>query len=130
MADHVVIDTSGNVDVMNGNLTIMGQCADENTAPMAGDGCDFVFNPAYELESIEEHAAYMWENSHLPAIGPTPEGKRIPLNMQKRHFGVLNELEKAHIYIERVNERLKEKETELSEMSDRLARLEAALLGN
>ena len=34
----------------------------------------------------------------LPAIdtiGPTPEGKKISLNVQERHFGVLNELEKA-----------------------------------
>lgn len=29
---------------------------------------DYVFEPGYELESIEEHAAYMWQNKHLKAV--------------------------------------------------------------
>ena len=70
----------------------------------------------------------MWENNYLPAIGPTPDGEKISLDIGKRHFGVLNELEKAHIYIERLNERLKEKEAEVSDMSERLVRLETLLL--
>ena len=109
----------------NGNLTITGQCADVD----GSNACDAVFQPGYDLQSIEEHATSMWENSYLPAIGPTPEGKRISLSVQGRHFGVLNELEKAHIYIDQLNERLKHKESHVSELSERLARLEAALLG-
>ena len=75
----------------------------------------------------------MWENSYLPAIGPTPEGKTISLNVQKRHFGVLNELEKAHIYIDQLNEnlkKLKDKASQVDELSERLARLEALVVTN
>ena len=152
----MTIAPSGNVDIpggdlsVSGNLIVIGACADgDGGIGGAADGCDFVFDPGYELESIEAHAAYMWENSHLPAIGPTPEGKKISLNVQERHFGVLNELEKAHIYIERLNEKLNEQEAAIDQLNalvqdnatplahvqsksavlaKRLARLEALLL--
>ena len=110
-----------------GALTITGTCTDSDGGGGVPDGCDAVFQPGYDLESIEEHAASMWEKSHLPAIGPTPEGKTIRLNVQARHFGVLNELEKAHIYIDQLNEKLKEKGSEVDELSDRLARLETLM---
>ena len=106
-------------------VTIAGTCTDSNDDGGV-DGCDAVFEPTYDLPSIEEHAEFMWKNKHLPAIGPTPEGQRISFSVQERHFGVLNELEKAHIYIERLNERLKAKEVEFDELASRLARLEQA----
>jgi type I restriction-modification system DNA methylase subunit len=68
----------------------------------------------------------MWEKSHLPAVGPTPEGQRIPLNLPGRLFGMLNELEKAHIYIDQLNERIKDKDSQMDDLRERLARLEAA----
>jgi len=110
-----------------GNLTLTGNCSDADGGDGGVDGCDAVFSPSYEIESIEEHAAQMWENSYLPAIGPTPEGKEISFSLQERHFGMLNELEKAHIYIERLNERLREKDAEVDEMASRVARLEVVL---
>lgn len=29
---------------------------------------DYVYEPDYKLESIEEHAEYMWQNKHLKAV--------------------------------------------------------------
>jgi hypothetical protein len=46
----------------------------------------------------------MWKNSFLPAVGPTVEG--APFNLTEKTGGILNELEKAHIYIEQLHERL------------------------
>lgn len=40
----------------------------------------------------------MWVHRHLPAVGPTAEGE--PFNVTEKSGGMLNELEKAHIYIE------------------------------
>lgn len=117
VGDRLMLDSAG-------NLTVVGNCSDGDGGGGGSDGCDAVFSPTYEIQSIEEHAALMWENSYLPAVGPTPEGKEIAFSLQKRHFGVLNELEKAHIYIERLNERLKEKDAKVDEMASRLARLE------
>ena len=85
-----------------------------------------MFRPGgYQLESIEEHAAYMWENHHLWGVGPTPEGE--PMNLSKKTTGILHELEKAHIYIEQLNDGLKSKSAEVVELRDRLQRVEALL---
>jgi len=107
-----------------GALTILGSIT--TGGPTCGTGCDFVFDPGYKMESIEEHAEMMWENSHLPAVGKTPE-QGTSFNVTEKVGGMLNELEKAHIYIERLNEKLKEKDAEVGELTVRLARLEALM---
>jgi hypothetical protein len=70
---------------------------------------DFVFEDDYELLSIEENADYMWAHKHLPSIGPgtyDPEGRAV-IDLARRSQGLLEELEKAHIYIEQLNHRLR-----------------------
>lgn len=80
----------------NGNLTITGQIT---TSGSCGAGCDRVFDQDYPLPSIENHAAQMWAQKHLPAIGPTTE--EGPFNLTDKVGGLINELEHAHIYIAR-----------------------------
>ena len=60
----------------------------------------------------------MWENGHLPAVGPTLPGQ--PMNVSEKMGAVLNELEHAHIYIEELH-------AEQAAANARIARLEAAL---
>ena len=84
-----------------------------------------MFEPDFDLESIEEHAAAMWSAGFLPAIGPTvPEQ---PTNITEKVGGVLNELEKAHIYIEQLHVRLAEQEALRTAQEERLVRLEELL---
>ena len=111
-----VLGPTGNIWI-SGTLTTGG--------PSCGGGCDELFSPAGEVESIEEHAASMWQNSHLPAVGPTAPG--VPMNLSKKVGGLINELEKAHIYIERLHERLGDEESRNDALENRLARLEAML---
>lgn len=90
---------------------------------------DYVFDPDFELESIEDHAAYMWENRHLPAVGPgryTEDGRAVH-ELGESRAGMLEELEKAHIYIDELNGRLKEEERNNQALEERLAMLEAKL---
>ena len=139
---------SNQVDI-NGHLVISGTC----TSQGADCASDYVFDPGYEIESIEEHAASMWNNSYLPAVGPTPDndgqGGPMTMNVLQKTVGMLNELEKSHIYIDQLNERLKQKEAAIEQLdtfvqdnatqlahvqsenatlAKRLARLEALLL--
>ena len=96
--------------------------------PVCSGGCDRVFEADYDLPSIEEHADQMWANKHLPAIGPTVPSK--PVNLTDQYGNLLNELEKAHIYIAQLNERnqtLQEKVSQLKTHESRLARLEGLL---
>jgi len=111
------VGVSGNQFVFspNGNLDIQGTLT--TGGPSCGGGCDRVFEPGYELPSIDQHAALMWEEGHLPAVGPTKPGARF--NVSEKTGAILNELEKAHIYIEQLHHRLAELEKTLAELQDR-----------
>jgi hypothetical protein len=103
-ANYIVrIDGGANLMALStaGNLTIAGQIT---TTGSCSIGCDRVFDPAYDLPTIREHAEAMMANKYLPAVGPTVEGQ--PMNLSRTLEGVLNELEKAHIYITQLEERL------------------------
>ena len=104
----VIEETTGNV-TFEGTLVTGGggTCAPPNPA------CDGVFRPEeYTVESIEEHAEYMWANEHLRGVGPTRAGE--PMNLTHKTAGLLHELEKAHIYIEQLNDRVKALEAALA----------------
>lgn len=108
------LDASGNL-VINGQITTVGGSC--------GGGCDMTFVEADErVKSIEEHAQLMWQNNHLPAVGPTVENQ--PINLSEKTGGMLHELEVAHIYIEQLHKRLSEKESVLTEVMKRLEALE------
>lgn len=97
---------------------------------------DYVFEPAYTLESIEEHADFMWNNKHLPGVGAKKVDEKgqevIEIGAQLR--SLLEELEKAHIYISTLNDKIGERDVQLvkleqrnSDLAERLARIEAML---
>jgi hypothetical protein len=111
-----------------GDLTIIGDIF--TGGGTCGGGCDALFQG--EVESIEDHAAYMWENSHLPGVGPTRPDE--PWNLTEKTGGILNELEKAHIYIAQLDSGLKDRDSQIAKLSQdldakeaRIAQLEAAL---
>lgn len=81
---------------------------------------DYVFEPDYELESIEEHSQYMWQHGHIKAVPKAEkntDGQEV-IEIGAHLRGIVEELEKAHIYIEQLNNRVKE-------LEKKLARLEA-----
>jgi hypothetical protein len=64
----------------------------------------------------------MWENKHLPGLPGAVADEENGVNVITHQFGVLEELEKAHIYIEQLHKRLKVLETE---QADRIEALES-----
>lgn len=88
---------------------------------------DYVFESTYDLKSIEEQAKYMFSNKHLPSVkaAPPSEGQ---LDLVAQQLGMLEELEKAHIYISYLHEKLKvveaDKAKDMSLLEARLAKLE------
>ncbi|MFZ5964894.1 hypothetical protein ACOXXX_18270 [Thalassococcus sp. BH17M4-6] len=105
--------TEGGDMVLTGDLT--------TTGAVCGAGCDRVFDADYPLPSISEQAAMMFENRHLPNVGPTDEDG--PFNVTQKVAGMLNELEKAHIYIATLNDRLAEQDRALAALRAEVAAL-------
>lgn len=105
----MVLDTKGHLRVLGSLFSGSGTC---------GSGCDLVFTEDYDLPTIEEHAAEMWELGYLPNVGPTIENE--PINLSDKTGRMLNELEKAHIYIEQLHKRLAETEKLLAEQAEKI----------
>jgi len=97
---------------------------------------DYVFEPGYKLETIEEHAAFMRQHQHLSAIPKATvdaEGREI-LELGAHRRGIVEELEKAHIYIDQLHQRIESQQkaienqaAELTEMKAKMATFESAL---
>jgi hypothetical protein len=107
--DFVFNGESGNVGIGTtdpyGKLDVNGSIYQRGSQLHA----DCVFEPGYEVESIEEHSESMWQNKHLPAIPKAKldeDGQEI-VEVASHRRGIVEELEKAHIYIEQLHKRIK-----------------------
>lgn len=106
-SEMIISGATGDVTIRGGLISTGG-----GGACTVADPCDRVFDPSvYTVPSIEEHAKAMWENKFLPSVGPTKPDE--PLNVTFKMTRMLNELEKAHIYIEQLNDRIKVLEQKL-----------------
>ncbi|NLH16584.1 MAG: hypothetical protein GX455_08395 [Phycisphaerae bacterium] len=85
---------------------------------------DYVFEPGYKLESIDDHARTMWAQKHLPAIpgAKRDENGREIVEVGSHQRGIVEELEKAHIYIEQLNRKLATEVANLRAENDQLRR--------
>jgi hypothetical protein len=83
---------------------------------------DYVFEPGYDLEPIDNHSEYMLRDKHLPAIpkAKVDENGQHIIEVGAHRKGIVEELEKAHIYIDQLHKRI-------STLEEKLAKLEAVL---
>ena len=90
---------------------------------------DYVFENNYNLESIEEHAEYMWSNKHLKAVPKASKDKDgyEVVNVGSHRRGIVEELEKAHIYIDQLNDINKKQDDYIKTLEERLSKLEELL---
>ncbi|MFW2542766.1 hypothetical protein ACN2XU_09000 [Primorskyibacter sp. 2E107] len=105
-----------------GDLTIPGALY---TAGSCDAGCDRVFDEDYPLPTIAEQAAMMREMKHLPNVGPTDEDG--PFNLTAMTGGMLNELEKAHLYIGQLHDTVSKQAAEITGQSARIADQDVAI---
>ncbi|WP_456381015.1 hypothetical protein [Thiolapillus sp.] len=77
---------------------------------------DYVFAEGYDLPTIEEQAAFMFQNHHLPAVQKGDKDMKANIDVMANQMAMLEELEKAHIYITQLNDTIKEMKSELAEI--------------
>jgi hypothetical protein len=131
--NRMAIDQDGNVGIgttdPQGKLDVHGAIYQHNTAIHP----DYVFESDYELESIEEHAKFMWKEKHLKAVPPASqdENGQYVVEYGSLNMGMLEELEKAHIYIAQLNESIRkqqkmieDQQKTISELSEKVSRFE------
>jgi hypothetical protein len=124
--EHVLwLDADGNVGV--GTTTPQGKLDVNGSIYQRGSQlhADYVFQDEYDLETIEEHAEFMWTKKHLPAVPARQidaEGREV-IEVGSHQRGILEELEKSHIYIEELHTRLKSTEKIISELQKQVAAL-------
>ena len=118
----MVLNAGGNVGIgtedPQGKLDVNGTIYQRGSVLHA----DYVFEPGYQLESIEEHADFMWKNKHLKAIpqAKVDENGRQIVEVGAHRKGIVEELEKAHIYIDQLHNRIKTLETKLEELASKI----------
>ncbi len=114
-AERMRILDAGNIGIgttsPNGKLDVNGSIYQRGSSLHA----DYVFEPGYQLESIDEHSEFMWSNKHLAAIPEvkTDETGQEIVEVGAHRRGIVEELEKAHIYIEQLHERMSMLEAKL-----------------
>ncbi len=127
LVDALVVESNGNIGI--GTATPVGTLDVNGTIYQRGGSlhADYVFTPEYELESIDEHSVFMWENKHLKAIPKAKVDKNGEdiVEVGSHRKGIVEELEKAHIYIEQLHKQIKEQNIVLQLLEKRLTQLEA-----
>jgi hypothetical protein len=90
---------------------------------------DYVFDPGYKLESIDEHSEFMWQEKHLPAMPKMQkdENGREIVEIGARSRGVVEELEKAHIYIEQLHNDINQLQEQNRKLQGRISAMEKVI---
>ena len=112
------IDPQGRLDV-NGSIFQRGGALH----------ADYVFEPGYELETIEEHAKFMLGEKHLKAVPKAVKDRQgndiVEYGSHQR--GMLEELEKAHLYIYELNRLTRSQQAAIAELTRKLEEVDSRI---
>ena len=128
-SEKVRITNTGNVGIGTtnpaGKLDVNGSIYQRGSILHA----DYVFEPGYKLESIDEHSDFMWQEKHLPAMPKIQkdENGQEMVEIGARSRGVVEELEKAHIYIEQLHKNINQLQDQNKKLQDRISAMEAIM---
>ncbi len=106
----VGVVASDRVDI-KGNLVITGDCTEQD-----GACADYVFEPDYELRSLDELEAFIVENKHLPNVPSAEEMTQNGVNMTRLAGRLLEKVEELTLYTLQQQELIEGLQADLLEM--------------
>lgn len=110
----VGIVNNNTVDI-NGDLVISGNCTEVN-----GACADYVFEPGYELPSLDFVAEFIAEHRHLPNIPSASDIKKSGVNLANFSGRLLEKIEELTLYT------LKQRDTNIAQQ-EKIAELQATI---
>jgi hypothetical protein len=81
---------------------------------------DFVFHPSYQLPSLQEVAAFINANQHLPGIPSEAQVIKDGLNVGEMNKQLLQKIEELTLYMIQQDKRMEEQEKEIATLKKRL----------
>lgn len=99
-----------------------------NQVVVNATGADFVFAPGYRLPRLKELENYIRREHHLPDIAPAAEMQAAGVDLGSNQTRLLQKIEELILYVieqDKEIKRLKRVEQEMTDIRERLARLEA-----
>ena len=114
------------IDGATGDVSIPeGNCSDE----AGGGGCtpDYVFEPGYELLSLEELGEFIAENKHLPNVPSAADNAKNGISIRGLNFAMLEKIEELVLYTLDQQSTIDRLATDNAALIERLEKLEAAL---
>ena len=84
---------------------------------------DYVFEPDYDLRSLEETEQYIDKNKHLPEIPSASEIGENGIDLGEMNMKLLQKVEELTLYLIDQNKELKEAKSEIRELREEMERL-------
>jgi hypothetical protein len=99
-----------------------------NTVVVNSTGADYVFDPGFQLLSLEQLEAYVRNEHHLPGIAPAAQMQQEGLNLGDNQTRLLAKIEELTLYLIRQNKETQalkdEQEKETQALKDKIKILE------
>ena len=86
---------------------------------------DFVFEKDHELRTLEEVEEHIEENGHLPEIPSEAEVTENGINLGEMNAKLLQKIEELTLYLIEQNKELKNAQTEILELKEKISQLAA-----
>lgn len=120
--------SNGNVGVglapTNFKLEVNGSIKGTTLHTATQNWSDFVFYDEYELRTLEEVEKHIAEKGHLPEIPSEAEVTKNGINLGEMDAKLLQKIEELTLYMIDMNKRMKQIETENTELKEKVKSLE------
>lgn len=132
-SDNMVISGSVNtpyvVNGVNAKLSVKGIVVAQKLKVTLTGWADYVFEPTYELPSLEKVEEYIKQNKHLADVPSAEEVEKNGLDVGENNAVLLRKVEELTLYLIEQNKQLKAQNEKLATQNQRIAELEKKVAG-